>query len=133
MHVTGRCHCGKIAYEAELDPAGVSICHCSDCQMLTGSAYRVSVRVPADAFRMLSGEPKIYIKTADSGAKRAHTFCADCGAPVYSSDVTTPKFYSLRVGCLDQRAELAPSKQIWCKSAMPWSRDLSPLPRLEKQ
>ena len=38
MHVTGKCHCGKIAYEAELDPAGVAICHCSDCQMLTGSA-----------------------------------------------------------------------------------------------
>lgn len=133
MHVTGSCHCGKIAYEAELDPAGVSICHCSDCQMLTGSAYRVSVRVPAETFRMLSGEPRIYIKTADSGAKRAHTFCADCGAPVYSSDVTTPKFYSLRVGCLDQRAELAPRKQIWCKSAMPWSRDLSPLPKVEKQ
>ena len=133
MHVTGRCHCGKIAYEAELDPAGVSICHCSDCQVLTGSAYRVSVRVPAETFRMLSGEPKIYIKTADSGARRAHTFCPDCGAPVYSSDVTSPKFYSLRVGCLDQRAELAPRKQIWCKSSMPWSRDLSAVPGLEKQ
>ena len=133
MHVTGRCHCGKIAYEAELDPAGVSICHCSDCQVLTGSAYRVSVRVPAETFRMLSGAPKIYIKTAESGARRAHTFCPDCGAPVYSSDVTSPKFYSLRVGCLDQRAELAPRKQIWCKSSMPWSRDLSPLPRVETQ
>ncbi|MBK8742545.1 MAG: GFA family protein [Betaproteobacteria bacterium] len=133
MHVTGRCHCGKIAYEAELDPAGVSICHCSDCQMLTGSAYRVSVRVPAETFRMLSGEPKIYIKTAESGATRAHSFCADCGAPVYSSDVTSPKSYSLRVGCLDQRAELAPRKQIWCKSSMPWSRDLSAVPGIEKQ
>ena len=133
MHVTGRCHCGKIAYEGELDPAGVSICHCTDCQMLTGSAYRVSGRVLAETFRMLSGEPKIYIKTAESGARRAHSFCADCGAPVYSSDVTRPKFYSLRVGCLDQRADLPPRKQIWCKSAMPWSRDLSTVPGIEKQ
>ncbi|HET9046453.1 MAG TPA: GFA family protein, partial [Casimicrobiaceae bacterium] len=32
MHVQGRCHCGEIAYEAEIDPAGVSVCHCTDCQ-----------------------------------------------------------------------------------------------------
>ena len=91
MHVTGKCHCGKISYKAELDPANVAICHCSDCQMLTGSAYRVSVRVPTETFHMLSGQPKTYIKTAESGAKRAHSFCADCGTPVYSSDVTNPK------------------------------------------
>jgi hypothetical protein len=43
MKVQGRCHCGKITYEAELDPAAVASCHCTDCQMLTGTAYRVSV------------------------------------------------------------------------------------------
>jgi hypothetical protein len=133
MRVTGRCHCGKIAYEAELDPANVSICHCSDCQTLSGSPYRVSVRVPAETFRMLSGQAKTYIKTAESGAKRAHSFCPDCGAPVHSADVSNPKTYSLRVGCLDRRAELPPQKQIWCRSSMPWSRDLSPIPGVERQ
>jgi len=133
MHVKGRCHCGKISYEAELDPANVAICHCSDCQMLSGSPYRVSVRAPAETFRMLSGQVKTYIKTAESGARRAHSFCPDCGTPVHSSDVTNPKSYSLRVGCLDQRAELAPRRQIWCKSSMPWSRDLSTVPGVEKQ
>lgn len=133
MQVTGRCHCGKVSYEAELDPANVAICHCSDCQMLSGSPYRVSVRVPADTFRMLSGQVKAYIKTAESGAKRAHSFCPDCGTPVHSSDVTNPKTYSLRVGCLDKRAELPPRRQIWCKSSMPWSRDLTPIPASERQ
>jgi len=28
MKVEGRCHCGKIAYEAEVDPTAVQICHC---------------------------------------------------------------------------------------------------------
>ena len=133
MKVTGHCHCGAIRYEAELDPALVGICHCTDCQMLSGSPYRVSVRVPAATFKLLSGTPKVYLKTAESGAKRAHSFCPECGTPVHSADPVNPQSYSLRVGCLDQRAQLPPKKQIWCRSAVPWSRDLSPVPGVERQ
>jgi hypothetical protein len=133
MHVTGRCHCGQVRYEAQLDPANVSICHCSDCQMLSGSPYRVSVRVPAETFRMTSGTLKVYIKTAESGAQRAHSFCPECGSPVHSSDPHNPKAYSLRVGCLDERDELAPQRQIWCQSAVPWSADLGSVPGLQRQ
>jgi Glutathione-dependent formaldehyde-activating enzyme len=71
MQVYGRCHCGQITYTADLDPGDVSICHCTDCQMLTGSAYRVSVRASAADFRMQSGQPSRYIKTAESGNMRA--------------------------------------------------------------
>jgi hypothetical protein len=128
MKVTGKCHCGNVRYEAELDPAQVTICHCSDCQMLSGSPYRVSVRVPAAAFQLLAGNLRSYIKTAESGSKRCHAFCPECGTPVHSSDPVNPASYSLRVGCLDRRAELPPRRQIWCKSALPWSRDLAAIP-----
>ena len=43
MKVTGRCHCGQISFEAEIDPAQVRICHCTDCQTLTGTAFRTNV------------------------------------------------------------------------------------------
>lgn len=133
MRVTGRCHCGAITYEAEVDPAKVSICHCTDCQMLTGSAYRASVPAPRDTFVLRSGRPKVYVKTADSGTRRAHAFCPDCGTPVYSSAISDPPTYSLRVGCLDRRAELAPKKQIWCRSAVPWSMNLEGVERIAGQ
>jgi len=133
MHVDGRCHCGKITYEADLDPEKVGLCHCTDCQQLSGSAYRVSVQVPRDRFKLLTGTPKTYIKTAESGNKRAHTFCADCGSPVYSSAISDPPFYSLRVGCLRQAAQLPPRRQIWCRSAVGWSGNIESLPQLERQ
>jgi hypothetical protein len=44
-----------------------------------------------------------------------------------------PLSYSLRIGTLDQRAELMPARQIWCRSALPWSMDLNGLTRLERQ
>lgn len=133
MNVQGRCHCGRISYEAELDPQRVSICHCLDCQTLSGSPYRVSVPVPKASFRMLTGAPRTYVKTAESGARRVHAFCGDCGAPVYSSAESDPQAYSLRVGCLDQRALLPPQRQIWCRSAVPWSADIHGVDAVERQ
>jgi hypothetical protein len=133
MKVQGQCHCANIRYEAEIDPQLVNMCHCTDCQMLTGSAYRVSVPAPRETFVMHGGPPKSYIKTAESGTRRVHSFCPDCGTPVYSCAISDPPTYSLRVGCLQQRAQLPPQKQIWCHSAMPWSADLSSLPKRDRQ
>src|SRR4051812_21877836 len=124
MKVEGRCHCGHITYAAELDPARVSACHCTDCQSLSGSAYRVSVPVPKEKFELRSGQPKIYIKPAESGNNRPPAFCGDCGSPIFSAAPTDPPMYSLRVGCLDRRAELPPQKQIWCRSALGWAMNL---------
>ena len=133
MKVDGRCHCGRISYEAEIDPARVGICHCTDCQMLTGSAYRVAVQAPAETFRLKSGQPKSYVKTAESGNKRIHSFCGDCGTPVHAAALENTPTYSLRIGCLRQRAELPPQRQIWCDSALPWSARIDGVPRSPRQ
>jgi hypothetical protein len=78
MKVDGQCYCGAIAYEAE--PNSIGICHCLDCQRLTGSAFRANVPAPAEGFRILKGTPRQYIKTGDTGAKRVHAFCENCGS-----------------------------------------------------
>lgn len=127
LQVDGRCHCGQIRYSARVDPASASLCHCSDCQMMTGSAYRATVRARAPDFRLLSGSPTRYVKTADSGTRRLHAFCPACGTPVYSCAPTDPDAYSLRIGCLAQRHQLPPQRQIWCDSALAWSADLGGL------
>src|SRR5437868_3317680 len=62
--------------EAIVDPRRVAICHCADCQALTGTAYRVSVPAGSDSFSLRTGSPTIYVKTAESGARRAQPSCA---------------------------------------------------------
>jgi hypothetical protein len=134
MKVQGSCHCGQVTYEAEVDPEKVNLCNCADCQMLTGSVFRVSVQAPAATYRLLSGKPKVYVKTADSGTRRRHSFCPNCGTPVSATaDSDTPPSYSLRVGCLKQRAQLPPKRQIWRKSALPWGQNVSGVPGIEGQ
>jgi hypothetical protein len=129
MHIEGGCHCGHITFEAEVDPDMVSICHCSDCQMLTGTAFRTTVPAQKGTFKLLTGQPRIYIKTAESGTKRAHGFCPECGTPIYSTAVTDPQVFGLRVGTIRQRAELRPKKQAWCRSALRWAMNLESLPQ----
>ena len=133
MKIDGTCHCGNIRYEAEIDPSKVAICHCTDCQVLSGSAFRTVVPAPKAGFRLLSGKLKVYVKTADSGTKRAHAFCPNCGTPVYSAAIEDPPAYSLRVGCIRERAQLPPRKQIWCDSAVPWSKNIEDVEQSRRQ
>lgn len=134
MKVHGSCHCGAVSFEAIVDPARVTICHCTDCQSLTGSAYRVSVPASAQDFSLLSGAPKVYVKTGDSGNGRAQCFCADCGSPLYTHAAQhDPPSYGLRVGCLRERQALTPSKRIWCRSALQWSTDLRAMQQVDRE
>ena len=132
MKIDGACHCGNITYTAEIDPDKVGICHCTDCQTLSGTAFRVSVSATKENFH-LSGEPKIYIKTAESGAKRAQAFCPECGTPFYATAANDPQIFNIRVGTARQRAELRPKTQGWCRSARDWVNDLQSMKQFAKQ
>ncbi len=134
MKIDGSCHCGAICYEADINPKSVGICHCTDCQIFSGSAFRITAPVPREQFRLLQGTPRIYIKTAESGNQRAQAFCADCGTALYATSVSDPKVYGVRVSTSRQRAQLPPHRQIWCRSALPWVNDLAGIAtRIDKQ
>ena len=134
MKIDGRCHCGYISYEAEIEPEQVVICHCTDCQTLSGSAFRTVALTRENAFRLLSGEPKIYVKTGEGGTKRAQTFCPECGTPIFSSTVGDgPKVYGVRVGTARQRDQLVPKIQLWCRSSQRWLADLRAARQIDTQ
>jgi hypothetical protein len=125
MKIDGGCHCGAITYEAEVDPSKVGICHCTDCQILTGTVFRVTVPVPEDKL-VMRGEPTIYVKTAESGNKRAQGFCGSCGTQLFATSVGDgPKVYGLRTGTARQRDRLVPRREVFRRSALAWMDPLS--------
>jgi hypothetical protein len=133
MKVDGSCHCGAIRYEAEIDPDTAGICHCTDCQALTGSAFRVTVATEEQKFRLTAGEPKTYGKTGDSGAKRLQAFCGNCGSPLYATSADDPadgsqRVIGIRVGTIRQRRAIRPAVQYWRSSALDW---VPPMAHLE--
>jgi len=135
MKIDGGCSCGAIKIEGEADPEKTQICHCSDCQNGTGSAFRVSIPVPGTTFKM-TGRPTIYVKTtAESGNPRWQAFCPTCGSPIYSTtpgDGVQPS-YTVRVGILRQRDQLIPRRQNWFRSALHWVTDIGTVAKNEKQ
>ena len=134
MKIDGGCVCGHVTYEAEVDPDQVALCNCTDCQKFSGSAFRVGVPTKDSDFRLLSGELKVYVKTAESGGRRAQAFCPECGTHFYSTSTDPgPKVLRIRTSTANQRDLLPPKKQGWMRSAQSWLADLPRLPGIETQ
>ena len=134
MYVEGGCHCGNIKFQSEIIPEEVEICHCTDCQALSGSAFHTIVPAKQGTFVITNGEVKQYVKTADDGAKRAQSFCPECGSPISSSppDGVTG-VTRIRVGALKQRGQLTPQVQYWTRSAQPWTQAISEMRKIETE
>jgi hypothetical protein len=122
MNVDGSCHCGAIRFEAKIDPERIRICHCTDCQTLTGTAFRVTAPCSEGDFHLRIGSPSIYVKVSSSGRKRQQAFCPNCGSPIYATSDELPgnRTFGLRVGVLVQRNDLKPFRQFWFRSALAW-------------
>jgi len=134
MKIDGACHCGDLTYEAEINPDNVVICHCTDCQVMSATAYRIVARSKPDMLTLLSGEPSTYSKIGTSGAERVLSFCPKCGTNVFATTAGEgSKVYSIRTGTIRQVAELVPVAQQWTRSAQPWIDRVPSLPKFEQQ
>ena len=121
MNIDGTCLCGQIKFEAIIDPETATICHCTDCQINSGTAFGYVVGAINDSFNLLKGELSFYIKLADSGAKRELAFCGKCGTRIYAKPENGKSgFFGLRVGTIRQRQSLHPKRQVWKKSCLDW-------------
>jgi len=127
MDIDGACHCGRVTFDPTVDPARVSICHCTDCQVLTGSPFRLTALAPPDAVRV-RGTTKVYAKIGGSGARLLQHFCPDCGTPLFSHGEGEGAEWGIRWGSIRQRDALPPARQIWCRSAVPWLDEIDALP-----
>ena len=134
MKITGKCHCGNQTYIATVDPEKVAVCHCTDCQSISGSPFRWIAVVPEDDFKLLSGEPKTYRKIADSGDVSLQVFCPDCASPLYSTvDKEGPRNFNIRLGTANERDQLRPKVQIWHCSAQSWATSIEETQIKDKQ
>ena len=86
---------------------------------------------PQEGSLKMSGEPKHYVKTADSGKERVQGFCGTCGSHLYAKDPDGGRM-GLRIGVIAERHELGkPTWQVWSNSAFEWAFDLSDCKKIE--
>jgi len=119
--LTGQCLCGAVKYQCTSAAGPAGYCHCDDCRRCTGSAFNISVRLDAAAFRIISGQLKGFTKRGDSGGELTRHFCVNCGSPIYTSSPRHPEYVFVKAGTMDEPALVIPAHQAWVRSAVPWS------------
>ncbi len=93
MQIDGTCHCGAASFTAEIDPSRVMLCHCTDCQVMTGSAFRAIVLAPIETF-VVRGQTKSTWPVRRSGllsALRAECHAGTLGSPQASVRTSVEK------------------------------------------
>lgn len=122
LPLTGACQCRRVRYEIRAEPMAVWACHCTECQRQSGAAFALSMPVPREAVVVTAGEPKSWLRTADSGRTMACVFCADCGTRLWHNPTAAAAVTIVKPGTLDDTSWLAPVGHIWTKSAQAWFR-----------
>jgi len=116
----GGCQCGKIRYVVKAEPVTLYICHCSECQKQTASAFAMSLTVRSDEFEVMEGSLKEWCRPSDSGATVFCRFCPVCGTRIVHGKDTRPEYINVKPGTLDDTSWLRPVAQIWTSRAQPW-------------
>ena len=117
--ITGGCLCGEIRYEAEGEDLGSAYCHCRMCQRFTGSPATVGTGIRKNLFRIIQGEPKIYVSSKI--AERA--FCPTCGSSLwmtYSHSEPRHDWVFVHTVSLDEPQNFPPSSHYGIESLLPW-------------
>ncbi len=73
-----------------------------------------------------------YDDKADSGNTLKRSFCPKCGSSIMSESSGRPGVCVMKAGTLDDTSKIAPTMQIWTRSAQPWAQFEAEMVSMEK-
>lgn len=120
MRLEGGCLCGKVRYAADAEPIFVGVCHCTNCQKGSGSAFNAVVAVPKPVLTM-TGTVSTFEGRGDTGNAVYKSFCPECGSPIAEEAAIMADVVMIPIGTLDDPSTVKPAMQIYCDSAQPWA------------
>ena len=82
--ISAGCLCGKIRFETTHPPFMQVLCHCTDCQKVSGAPFYTAYIVAQDAVQLTQGEPGGFEVESDHGRKNFRRFCRDCGTRLWA-------------------------------------------------
>ena len=131
----GGCHCGELQYAVSKPPLATYVCHCTDCQRISGSAFNISIVFPADAVS-ITGTSKRIARTLGSGVVGYRWTCPECGVWICGDPKLDQKRNIerriMRGGTFDDRSWIKPDLHMWVQSAQPWLRLPNDVPLHQK-
>jgi hypothetical protein len=116
---TGKCLCGSCSYEIEGDPIVVAICHCIDCQRLTGAGHSTGAMYEESKIRIF-GEPATFVLRSEAGNNVTRLFCRTCGSPLFGKNSGMPGVMTVSMGTLNESDGMLPQVEIFVRTRRDW-------------
>lgn len=128
----GGCQCGVVRYQVEGEPLAISICHCSECQRQSGSAFGMHMVVRKEAFHLLRGTLNTHARTGHSGCAVVGAFCPECGVRIYNEPQWLDGILTVKPGTLDDASFIRPTVEIWTNRKHKWLELLGSIQSFER-
>ena len=118
LPLTGGCQCGRIRYRMRANPIVFYLCHCTECQRHTSSAFGESLRFKREDMDVDPGLVSVS-RMSESGKERQGWFCPDCGVRIWHGTSGSAEI-NIKAGTLDDTSWLVPAGHISCSSKQPF-------------
>ncbi len=114
----GGCFCGAVRYRA-LRPIDVAICHCRDCQRVSGAPMLAWVEIGKADLEWTHGTPSYYHHTSDWHTPIRRAFCNQCGTSLTYEREGSAEL-DVTVASMDAPESVRPTHHVYASSQMPW-------------
>lgn len=117
----GGCLCGAVRFRTRGPPLQTTICHCTFCQRLTGSAFLVEPVFLKTNVEIESGIVSTYDhRSPDHGRILQVNFCPKCGTHLSLLFERFPTMQGMCGGTFDDPHWFKPDRHIFTRSAVDW-------------
>ena len=128
-YLDGGCLCGSVLYKVKDEFSTFHLCHCSQCQKITGSAYASNVFTHPDNIKWLEGKD-LLIRYEDPNRDFSNAFCKKCGSglPFLTKN---GKQLIVPAGTLEEQPTIKPQDNIFWPEHISWLEESAKAKRFE--
>lgn len=126
--LTGHCVCKTVTYALTAPPMITHCCHCTYCQLETGSAFALNTVVESYNFTITSSLPPLFANrpspSAPDGSQHLVAYCPNraCNTDIFSYYGANKATVYVKAGTLDHesRRRVRPDVHIFASSKVDW-------------
>lgn len=120
MLKVGGCQCRRVRYQCDSEAHEIFVCHCTNCQKQSSSAFGISFVVPFTSFSVTHGAPEFFEWNSDSGNRRRGAFCSCCGTRLWHEAANEKvEWVNIKAGSFDDSVDVSNAIHIWLASKLP--------------
>lgn len=116
----GRCQCGKHRYRVAGETVALFVCHCSECQRQSSSAFGMALCLRNFTTETTGENLGVWARKTPLGQKLVGEYCESCGTRLFHRMAGQTEVMSIKPGTLETTRKLQPVAHIWTSSAQSW-------------